>query len=53
MGRLDTFGELPATKSNPRQWNVVIIDREVHSLKYDNITAAANPDSKGKMWQDC
>ena len=54
IGRsLDTFGELPATKGNPRQWNVVIVKRELDSLCFDNLMAAANPESKGKLWQEC
>ena len=50
---LSRFGELPAVKDNPKQWNVALFNRDDGDLHHKNIVAAANPDSRGKMWQDC
>lgn len=49
---LDTFGELPATKNNPRQWNLMQVDREL-GVNHENIIAVPNPDTKANLWQTC
>ena len=52
LGRdLSMFGELPAKKGNPKQWNVLFADAEKGSCRYDNVIPAPNHETKAKLWQ--
>ena len=52
LGRdLSMFGELPAKKGNPKQWNVLFADAEKESCRYDNVIPAPNHETKAKLWQ--
>lgn len=53
MGRdLARFGELPAKKGNPKQWNVMFNNVDIDSCRYDNVIPAPNHETKAKLWQE-